>query len=203
MTETKSHYDYRAAAASDLLHGINWREGELSLTAAPPAARFNLRGDAEFCRTLCAEISLTPPPKMLMTSQNGGDAVLWLGPDEYYLYVEDEHKAATLAAQATASLSNGSVVDNSHRFIGIKVKGENAADLLMSYCPLNLSLAAFPIGKTTRSLWGKIDVLLWRRSTGEFQIEIARSFANYAVRLLDFAHQNQTGLQELDISAPH
>ncbi|MDI9349367.1 MAG: sarcosine oxidase subunit gamma family protein [Candidatus Symbiobacter sp.] len=200
MTPNLQNYDVRAAAAAPILAMTGWDKPQagIKLTTAPPAGRFNLRGSPEYCRRICEKMSLALPPKMLQAAGGNQNAVLWLGPDEYYLYTEDADKAAHLAASAASNAApdHGSLVDNSHRFVGFHIEGENVATLLMAYCPLDVTAAAFPVGKATRTIMAKIDVLLWRQSETKFHIEIARSFAQYGLRLLAFAASNQAALRQ-------
>src|ERR687898_480955 len=55
-----------------------------------------------------------------------------------------------------------SLVDVSHRHRAFEVSGPAAAALLNEGCPLDLDDAAFPAGACTRTLFGKIEILLWR-----------------------------------------
>src|ERR687894_212996 len=71
-----------------------------------------------------------------------------------------------------------SLVDVSHRHRAFEVSGPAAAALLNEGCPLDLDDAAFPAGACTRTLFGKIEILLWRPAAAStFQVEVARSFA--------------------------
>ncbi|MCX8505785.1 MAG: hypothetical protein ORN98_04135, partial [Alphaproteobacteria bacterium] len=131
--------------------------------------------------------------------------VLWIGPDEYYVYTEDAamtEKLAELARTPNPENSDqvGSIVDNSQRFVGFRLEGAGGEQLLSAYCPLDLSLKEFPVDKTTRTIMGKIDVLLWRLEEHKFHLEIARSFAQYGVSLLSFAQTNQRALSEAGLA---
>src|SRR3546814_4337491 len=63
-----------------------------------------------------------------------------------------------------------SLVDVSHRQVGLSVHGPRVEDILATGCALDLSIAAFPIGMCTRTMFAKAAVVLWR--TG---IEIGRA----------------------------
>ena len=77
-----------------------------------------------------------------------------------------------------------SLVDISHRQIGLIVSRPAAARVLNAGCPLDLDLAAFPIGVATRTLFDKAEIVLWRRAATAFHIEVWRSFAPHVVALL-------------------
>ena len=56
--------------------------------------------------------------------------------------------------------------------------------LLNEGCPLDLDAAAFPPGRCTRTLFGKAEIVLWRRDVDAWRVEVARSFAPYLLALL-------------------
>ena len=49
---------------------------------------------------------------------------------------------------------------------------------------LDLRLSAFPMGMCARTLLGKADVVLWRKETQVFHLEVWRSFAPYVHEFL-------------------
>ena len=77
-----------------------------------------------------------------------------------------------------------SAVDVSHRNCAILVTGRAAVDVLNAGCPLDLSLAAFPVGAATRTVLGKIEIVLMRTGEDAFRVECWRSFADYAFTYL-------------------
>ena len=49
---------------------------------------------------------------------------------------------------------------------------------------MDLAASAFPVGRCTRTLFGKATVMLWRTGDDAFRLEVARSFAPYVAALL-------------------
>ena len=129
-------------------------------------ARFSLRGPESFA----AE----------------GATALRLGPDEFLLLLP-EGEAPVLDVAVPCSL-----VDISHRQVGIVLEGPAAADMLNAGCPLDLDEAAFPIGMATRTLFMKVDIVLWRVGPQKFHVEVWRSFAPYVWSLLEVIGQEYT-----------
>jgi sarcosine oxidase, subunit gamma len=151
-----------------------------ALAEAPPAARFILRG-AEAVRVACGMVFGAEPPSRLGPAGEGaGRAALWLGPDEWLL-IADGAEAADLGGVLESVLDGTahSLVDVSHRQIGLIASGPAAARVLNAGCPLDLDLKAFPVGFATRTLFDKVEIVLWRRTEATFHIEIWRSFAPY------------------------
>jgi sarcosine oxidase subunit gamma len=113
-----------------------------------------------------------------------------MGPDEYLLLAPESEEAA-VRASLTQSLAGvpHSIVDISHRQAAFLLKGPHAAWLLGSGCPLDLDLAAFPVGMCTRTVYMKSEIYLWRTAEDVFHIETWRSFTPYVVDHLAEAAQ--------------
>ena len=115
-------------------------------------------------------------------------AALWLGPDEWLLIAEAEEpdNRAFEITDKIGALPH-SLVDISHRQVGLVVSGALAARALSAGCPLDLRLAAFPVGMATRTIFDKAEIVLWRRGEFEFHVEVWRSFAAYLAAALSEA----------------
>jgi sarcosine oxidase, subunit gamma len=165
-------------------------DAEFCVTPASPAARFILRGDS-------AHVAAFGPatPKPLQASNSGTRAALWLGPDEFLLIAPDEDAAMVEAGMKIAmTAGTSSLVDVSHRQIGLALEGRLAARCLSAGCPLNLDLTAFPIGMATRTIFLKTEIVLWRQAEARFHVEVWRSFAPYLVGHLAEAFAGTNGL---------
>jgi sarcosine oxidase subunit gamma len=146
----------------------------LSARGGPAAA-------ARFGRAFGVDLSIDP----LRANQAGERVALWLAPDEWLLLApEDGGLARTL--EAALAGEPGCIVDVSHRQIGVDLTGPGVADVLNAGCPLDLGLAAFPVGMCTRTVLAKAEVVLWRRAEDRFHLECWRSFAPY---VSDFLRQ--------------
>ena len=152
-----------------------------ALAQAPDGARFILRAAPEGALCIAEAFGATPPQEPMRVAEAGSSAALWLGPDEWLLLAVDE-PAEVLLAQLEAALSDDahSLVDVTHRQIGIEVSGARAARALNAGCPLDLSEREFPVGMATRTMLGKCEIVLWRRGPARFHLEVWRSFADYA-----------------------
>ncbi|MBV8795366.1 MAG: sarcosine oxidase subunit gamma [Hyphomicrobiales bacterium] len=151
-----------------------------TLSEAPPAARFILRG-SEAVRLACGMVfGPEPPPQLGPAAEADKRAALWLGPDEWLL-IADGADAATIADVLEHVLDGTahSLVDVSHRQIGLTAAGPAAARVLNAGCPLDLDPRAFPVSVATRTLFDKVEIVLWRRAEATFRVEVWRSFAPY------------------------
>ncbi|MBL6455052.1 sarcosine oxidase subunit gamma [Belnapia sp. T6] len=139
-------------------------------------ARIALRSGPAVLPALGAAFGLDLGGPMLRAAEAGPRAALRLGPDEWLLLAEDAPAAALLPAlEAARGGAPASLVDVSDGFLALPVEGEGALDLLAEGCPLDLE--TIPEGGCTRSLYGKVEVVLWRRGPARWRLEVARSFA--------------------------
>ena len=162
--------------------------GSVGVAIAPtaPAHRISLRVGEEGIPALSKALGLELPmePKTSVTAKSGRMA-LWLGPDEW-LGIDEKGDPMADVAGTDAFFS---VVDVSHRNTAIKVSGRGARATLEAGCPQDLSDSAFPIGACSRTVLGKIEVVLMRTDANAYRIECWRSFAEYAFEFLaDAAH---------------
>ena len=168
------------------LEGLALPAGErFALAEAPAAARFVFRG-GEAARASCtAAFGVELPARLGIAGEGARRAALWLGPDEW-LMIAGDVEAGSLGAELERALASAahSLVDVSHRQVGLLVTGAVAARALSAGCPLDLHLSAFPVGMATRTIFDKAEIVLWRRGPAAFHLEVWRSFAPYLVAAL-------------------
>lgn len=148
------------------------------VSIAAPLRRVSLHGDLSFY----AGIALPRAP--LRATMSDETAILWLGPEEWLVLAP---------AHDPVMYGNASVVDVSHRQVGLEIAGPHAAVLLNAACPLDLDLPAFPVGACTRTVFAKAQIVLWRRGETLFHVEVARSFAAYVHGMLREAAREYVG----------
>ena len=168
---------------------IDARQGPVLVAAAlvhvlPPARRFVLRGDDAARAAAERALGIPVPALACRAGDNGMRAALWLGPDEWLLIAAADDTAAERALSPALESLAHSLVDVSHRQIGLAVSGPQAATLLSAGCPLDLELNAFPVGMCTRTMLSKAEVVLWRTAAEQFRLEVWRSFAAYVTEYL-------------------
>lgn len=159
--------------------------------ALGPAVRFILRGGADIVAPASAALGFALPTRPLSSASEGPRSALWMGPDEWLL-IDDDSSQAWLAG-LTAALSDvfHALVDISHRQVGIEISGPGAARTLSAGVPLDLDIAAFPVGMATRTLLIKAEITLWRRDAERFRIETGRSFSPYVAAVLQRSAEDQ------------
>jgi sarcosine oxidase subunit gamma len=165
---------------------------DADLRSLPRMARFILRGDAEVARRAGAALGVEIPGTALAASQAAQHAALWLGPDEWLLLAPagEEETLAQALADALAAIPHA-LVNVGHREVIAELTGPRAADVLNAGCPLDLDLAAFPVGMCTRTVLAKAQIVLWRTGPETFQLHVWRSFYPY---VRDFLIEARTRL---------
>jgi sarcosine oxidase subunit gamma len=158
-----------------------------SITVLPPQTRFIVRSVAAV-PAIDSAFGVELPRQPCRAAQSDARGALWLGPDEWLLLAGDsEHDAIELYLTSATAVIPGSAVDVSDRQVAISLAGPHASDALAAFMPLDLDLAAFPVGMCTRTIFGKAEIVLWRKAPHEFHIEVWRSFTPYVLACLDEA----------------
>lgn len=153
----------------------------VGVRAEPPAARLSLRAPPDSVDALSKALGLPLPRRPKTSSRTGTLAALWLGPDEWLVI---DVAGGDLSALLAGVGEFHSAVDVSHRNVGITVSARGARAALEAGCPQDLSSETFPVGACSRTVMGKIEIVLWRTGEEEFRVEAWRSFADYAFAFL-------------------
>jgi len=164
----------------------------VTLRRQPRTAQFVFRGRSEALALAGEAFGVALPQTACRAARSGDRAALWQGPDEWLLIAPAEEEdgiearfRATLAGQPHALVGVG------HRNAALDVGGRRAADMLNAGCPLDLDLAAFPVGFCTRTILAKAPILLWRTAPEDFVLGAWRSFMPY---IWDFLSEARTRL---------
>jgi sarcosine oxidase, subunit gamma len=156
--------------------GETFRAKGANLAVLPPAERISLRAPAASVAALSKALGIQLPAKPKSSAAKDGRTVLWLGPDEWF--VVDEAGRDPLADLKGIDALH-SAVGISHRNVGFSVSGPAAEATINSGCPQDLSLKAFPVGAASRSVLGKVEIVLLRTAGDSFRVECWRSFSDY------------------------
>ncbi|PRD42754.1 sarcosine oxidase subunit gamma [Phyllobacterium phragmitis] len=166
------------------LAGRHASSGIVSILPAEPAFRTALRARPDALNVLSRALGVTLPVKPKSSTTKGARTALWLGPDEWLVIDTGGKDPTTDLADVTVLHS---AVDVSQRNTAILVSGLGAEAVINAGCPQDLSLAIFPVGAVSRTLFGKIEIVLWRTGEYAFRIECWRSFSDYAFTFLSEA----------------
>jgi len=169
------------ADAAEALDGV----GGVRLRRVDAGARFILRGEVAAAAARRA-FGIELPHEPCRAISDPTRAALWLGPDEWLLLAPDAETAMRFAAlEATLADIPHALVDVSRRQVAVLVDGPGAAQALNAGVPLDLSLRECPVGFCARTIFEKIEIILWRTAPEAFHLEVWRSFAPYLTQFLD------------------
>ena len=161
--------------------GREFSAEDVKLATLPPAHRISLRAPASSVAALSKALGLALPQKPKTSALKGSRIALWLGPDEW-LVIDDGARDPLQDCAGVDALH--SAVDVSHRNVAIAVSGLAAASTINAGCPQDLSLAAFPVGACSRTILGKVEIVLLRSGEDAFRVECWRSFSDYVFAFL-------------------
>lgn len=151
------------------------RDG-VTVSTLPPAARISLRAPAKSVAALSDALGFDLPTKPKNSASRSGRHALWLGPDEW-LVIDEKGKDLIAACAGVQDLH--SAVDVSHRNVAFLVRGMSCENTIRAGCPQDVSLTAFPVGACSRTILGKVEIVLFRTSPDAFRVECWRSFSDY------------------------
>jgi sarcosine oxidase subunit gamma len=103
--------------------------------------------------------------------------IVWAGRDLAFL----------IGATCTDLGPAAAVTDQSGGWVMLSLEGPQAADALMRYVPMDLRLAAFPVGTAVRTPFYHMSMLLMRVSDQEFRLMLFRSMARTAWHEIEVA----------------
>lgn len=176
----KASKSVSSADRNPALSGAEASAKGVRVAVLPPTQRVSLRARADAVAELSKALGLSLPTQPKTSAEKNGRAALWLGPDEWLVIDE----AGDPLADCAKAKGLHSAVDVSHRNIAIQVAGPNAEATLSSGCPQNLSLAVFPVGACSRTILGKVEIIVLRTDADAFRVECWRSFSDYVFAFL-------------------
>lgn len=174
----------RAAAAprrAPVLAGRDFSASGVKIAVLAPAERIALRAPEASVAALSKALGVTLPTAPKTSAAKDGRTALWLGPDEWLVIDETGNDPLDDCDDVKALHS---AVGVSHRNVGMAVTGRAAANAINAGCPQDLSLKAFPVGACSRTILGKVEIVLWRTGEDTFRVECWRSFSDYVFAFL-------------------
>ena len=171
----------QAAVRNPAHAGREFSAEGVKVATLPPAHRISLRARPESIDELSQALGLTLPQKPKTSVSEGNRTALWLGPDEW-LIIDEGDSDPLVSCAAVEALH--SAVGISHRNVAISVNGLGAENTISAGCPQDLSLQAFPVGACSRTVLGKVEIVLLRTGEETFRVECWRSFSDYVFAFL-------------------
>lgn len=141
------------------------RHRELTISLAQPMRRWSLR--ARDPKKLEEVLGMKIPGRI---GETLGE-IACLGPDEW-LWRSTASEPKSLASGLPVS-----IVDISERSVGLILEGTPAREVLNAGCPLDLE--RFPAGRTVRTIYEGVEIILSRETEARWTVDVWRSFAEW------------------------
>ena len=155
--------------------------GRLRVVPAEDCARFTLRVADAGRRDAGAAFGCPIPARIGDFEQREGRLALCVGPDEWFLLAPIV-EAQKIVDGFRQVVTPHSLVDVSHREVGIDVSGPSASVALNSGSALDLSNMS--PASSTRTIFDKAPIVLVKHSDDQYRIEVWQSFATHVWELL-------------------
>jgi len=161
-------------------------QAPLTISPEVPLGKLVLRGEPDVAKTASDTLGWSLPDRLNRTAAGDDARALRLGPDEYLLLVLPPATVAATHERLVRALTgrHHALVDISARLVAIELTGAAARDTLAAACPLDLHASAFGPDQTTRTVFGKAEIILDCLGQQEIRLLTNRSFAPYVRRLL-------------------
>ena len=152
---------------------------DLELKLSEPIKKINIRGKKKEFFTKAGEIlSIILPIEPNTGSSNQQFNALWLSPDEWLVYFnEDNNNVYNDLYNEISKLNFGSIVDVSNQWICINIKGKKTFDLLSSGSPFNYNNFKNTKNSVTQTLLNHTDVIIHHTEINEINLFVRRSFS--------------------------
>lgn len=169
-------------------------EAPVSIRPVEDCARFILRIDPQNIAAASSVWGAGLPPTLGGLGCGSGRIATCIGPDEWYLIAPlTEQDAIESAFAALYATTIHSLVDVSHREVGIAVEGREAALALQA--SIAFEIAAMPVGSGCRTIIDRVQIILLREEQDRFRVEVWHSFSDHVWNLLaSICHEIELGV---------
>jgi len=157
---------------------------ELKISEIEPILKINLRGiNRDFITKIGKELSIIPPIDPNTSSSNEKLNVLWLSPDEWFLYsndktnLNDTNYLQNKLFNEISKVNLGSVTNVTDHWIMINLSGTKIFELLSSGCPFNFNNFKNSKGAVTQTLLNHVDVIIHNKNINDLNLFVRRSFS--------------------------
>ena len=149
-----------------------------------PKIKINIRGkNKDFFTKVGKILSIILPVEPNTSTSNGNLDVLWLSPDEWMIYL-NENIFDNLFNEIS-KLNLGSVTDVSDQWVCINIKGSKVFDLLSSGSPFNFRKFKNNKNRVTQTLVNHVDVTIHHKELNEINLFVRRSFSEHLMSWLN------------------
>ena len=165
---------------------------DLNILEFEPVLKINLRGKKrEFIAKIGKILSIIPPTEPNTSSSNEEYSLLWLSPDEWLLYSNDnnlkneEYHIEETLFNEISKLNYGAVTNVSDHWVLINIEGNKVYDLLSTSCPYNFNNFKNNKGSVIQTAINHIDAIIHNKGELDLNIFVRRSFSEHLFNWLN------------------
>ena len=148
-----------------------------------PKIKINIRGkNKDFFTKIGKILSIILPVEPNTSTSNGNLDALWLSPDEWMIYLNEN--IFDVLYNEISKLNLGSVTDVSDQWVCIKIRGSKVFDLLTSGSPFDFREFKNNKNHVTQTLLNHIDVTIHHKELNEINLFVRRSFSEHLISWL-------------------
>ena len=140
---------------------------EIKISEVEPILKINLRGkNRDFITKVGKELSIIPPIDPNTSSSNEKLNLLWLSPDEWLIYsnnqiaIKDANFLEDKLYNEISKVKLGSITNVTDHWIMINLNGTKVFELLSAGCPFNFNNFKNSKGAVVQTLVNHIDVVI-------------------------------------------
>ena len=157
---------------------------DLRILEVEPTIKINLRSNKrEFSTKIGKILSILPPNEANTSSGNESYSLLWLSPDEWLVYSNNNTKSLYDQIELENNLFNeisklnqGAVTNVSDHWVMINLKGSKIFDLLSKSCPFNFKNFKKK-GSVVQTVVNHVDVIMHNADENDLNLFVRRSFS--------------------------
>ena len=149
----------------------------------------NLRGNAQdpaFLLAVQQALGVALPVKACTTAANQRLRVVWVGPDDWFVFgPQGEQAALAEALRSALGQQHAAVTDVSSGYFVVSLAGLSARDLLAQGCPMDFHPNAFHVDQAATTHFHKVGITVWKSGdASRFELLVRRSFIDHFWQLV-------------------
>lgn len=148
-----------------------------ALGHAGSALRMEALPEGHVLQLLTASGIEDPSGRLAALGDGGAFALRPLSPGQWFVVGNASLGAAALAAKKAEIAEVAALSDQSHGRVRIALSGPAAETVLACGTAVDISLTAFPVGRSAQTLFGHLGIHLTRTGEDAFELMVLRSFA--------------------------
>ena len=157
---------------------------DLNFKIDEPKIKINVRGKNKDFHTKVGKIlSIILPIEPNTSTSNGNLNALWLSPDEWMIYLNENIFDSLF--NEISKLNLGSVTDVSDQWVCINIKGNKVFDLLSNGSPFDFREFKNNKNCVVQTLLNHIDVTIHHKELNEINLFVRRSFSEHLMLWLN------------------